>query len=676
MFTVFTPSKIIDLFYHAAEPDCIGLALADLQSDLRKLSGRAPEIKPYLPKDERGYIAAGSLETPAFREFVARLGVDTAPLEGTWEGYLITTFGPEDENLLICGTDRRGAMWGIYDFCEKQLGVDPLYFWTDHEPQPQPSLELPAFRQVDGPKTFTYRGVFVNDEDLLTEWKDNGGKRYTTYPFYHQVTHPSIIEKVVETILRLKMNLIIPASLLDIDNPAEENLVRLVTERGLYVSQHHIEPVGVSHFAWDNFWAKRGEEVEASYVRHPDKFEEIWRYYAQKWAQYPGVIWQFGLRGRGDRPVWFNDSSVPPSNEARGQLISAAYAKQAQIVAETLGTTDFVSTSTLWMEGSELQRQGCLEFPDNTVIVFADFGPTQMMVDDFYETQRDPQRGYGVYHHVAFWGDGPHLAMGTSLDKLYYNYTKCVEAGDTQYSILNVSNFREFSLGIEAVARMNWDCASFDPQTYRSAWFERQFGADAVDAVEEIYQKYFNAFAPLDNTRFPGEMVLLDGITRAMGLMLVDYDPATFGKPGFVYNRLYTRFGEIEPLLDFITPSLAAGLERWKDAYDAAFRAQFQVSPERCVFFRDHWIVQIEIMLGLYGWCHEVCLATRARLNNDPESQTKHLRQAVFLMEKLLVDRAKAEHGKWQDWYRGDKKMNLPAALAKTRSLLAHGELP
>ena len=32
--------------------------------------------------------------------------------------------------LIICGSDRRGAMWGIYDFCEQFLQVDPLYLWT------------------------------------------------------------------------------------------------------------------------------------------------------------------------------------------------------------------------------------------------------------------------------------------------------------------------------------------------------------------------------------------------------------------------------------------------------------------------------------------------------------------------------------------------------------------
>ena len=696
MFIAFNTSHIADLFYHASEPACIGHALADLQRDLQKVSGKTAEIKPYLPRAERGYILAGSLETPAFREHLAALEIDISELHDRWEGCLVRSFGLDDENLLICGTDRRGSMWGIYDFCERYLGVDPLYFWTDHEPAHLETLQLAAFSRIEAPKTFTYRGVFINDEDLLTDWKDNGGKRTTNYPFYHQVVHPSILHRVVETVLRLKMNLIIPASLLDIDNPPEENLVRLVTERGLYVSQHHIEPLGVSHFAWDNYWQKQGEVVEPSYVRHPEKFEQIWRYYAKKWSQYPGVIWQFGLRGRGDRPVWFNDSSVPAAVEARGQLISAAYAKQAQIVAETLGSTDYVSTATLWMEGSELQRLGVLNIPRHTLVIFSDFGSTQMMLDDFYETRRDPARGYGVYHHVAFWGDGPHLVQGTALEKLAFNYKNAVERGDTAYSILNVCNMREFALGIEAVARMNWDASAsspmlhapageprrfdapaggqegstFDLNQFRRNWFERQFGTAAVPALEVLYQKFYGAYIALDNTRFPGEMLLLDGIARIIGLMLVNYTPETFNKPDFVNNRFYTQFQTVEQLLAYFIPAFSSGLEQWQAAYDAAWRAYSLVTPERQSFLVDHFIVQIEIMLGLYGWGYNLCLATRARLAGDAQGWQTHVKKAVFALEKLLVDRTKAEHGKWQGWYRGDKKMNLPGVLEKTRELL------
>ncbi len=96
---------------------------------------------------------------------------------------------------------------------------------------------------------------------------------------------------------------------------------------------HHVEPVGVSAFGFDNFWKDRGQTVPFAITQHPDKFREIWREYAGRWAKFgPQVIWQLGLRGIADRPVWMADPGVPKSDEGRGKLISDAMATQWEII--------------------------------------------------------------------------------------------------------------------------------------------------------------------------------------------------------------------------------------------------------------------------------------------------------------------------------------------------------
>jgi hypothetical protein len=670
MCIVFDQQHIADVFCHHSEPHCLALAVRDLQSDLHKVSGQQADIKPYLPRDEDGYIVVGSLDNAAFCAWLAERSIDTTAIAGRWEHFLLCTFGAQQQNLLICGSDARGAMFGVYDVCERCLGVDPLYFWTDNEPARRQQLVLSPLHMIDGPKTFTYRGVFVNDEDLLTDWRDGGGKRYTTYPFYHQVVHHDIITRVVETALRLKMNLIIPASLLDIDNPAEENLVRLVTERGLFISQHHVEPLGVSHFAWDNYWAKLGEQAPASFVTHRAEFEEIWEYYARKWARYAGVIWQLGLRGRGDRPVWWSDANAPATDAERGALISSAYAAQYAILKRVLGHDDFVSTATLWLEGSDLQKAGVLTYPQRTMLIFSDHGPTQMMRDDYYLTRREPQRQYGLYHHVAFWGDGPHLVDGTSLDKLYFNYANAAERGDTTYSILNVCNVREFVIGMEAVARMNWDFAAFSPQAYLDGWIARHCGASAVAAVNQVYQRHMAAYVTLRSNRFDGEMLLIDGITRILGVNLLDALAGSFKLPDFRHGSFREQFATAADLATWLMQQLPAAIARWQDVLDACYDALPQVKPERRTFFVDHFVVQAEIMYGLYAWCHSLAQAVAEHETGNAAAARQRLSDALFHMQKLLLDRRKAEHGAWQDWYRGDKKMNLPGIVDRMKVLL------
>ena len=386
---VYNKEIMAEIFCDATEKLCIHSAVNDLNKDLSKVAGKTAQVKKYLPVEESGIVLVGTLSNPEFSRFLSERNIDVSITSDQWEYYHMRTFGDNNENLLICGSDDRGTMWGIYDFCKNELGVDPLYYWTDNEPLQKEMLLIEHVDRVDGPKTYKFRGWFINDEDYLTGWKSGGGKRYAKYNHYHQVVHADIIENVIETALRLKQNLMIPASLLNIDNPAEENLVRMVTERGMYVTQHHIEPLGVSHFSWENFWEARNVQVETSFVTQKERYIEIWTHYAKKWSKYENVIWQLGLRGRGDRPVWYHDSSVPPTMEDRGKLISSAIATQFEIVKKVLGHSDFLSTTTLWMEGAQLHRQGYLNFPDSTAIVFCDHGCAQMWEEDFYTTPRD-----------------------------------------------------------------------------------------------------------------------------------------------------------------------------------------------------------------------------------------------------------------------------------------------
>jgi len=262
--------------------------------------------------------------------------------------------------------------------------------------------------------------------------------------------HPAIIDAACEALLRLGGNLIIPASFLDIMNPAEAALVQTCVKRGLYVSQHHIEPLGVSHFGFENYMRARGREASFQYLTDPDAVRECWRAYAQRWAEVAGdrAVWQLGLRGKGDRPVWQHVEGITRGNG--GQYISQAMRDQRDIVRQVDPRTHPPMTTTLWLEGSELMAEGKLTIPADVAIIFADEGFSQTMQADFAQTPRDPQRDYGVYCHVGFWSRGPHLAQGIRPRKLRDEFRKIIDKRDTHYAIFNVCNIREHVLGIEA----------------------------------------------------------------------------------------------------------------------------------------------------------------------------------------------------------------------------------
>jgi hypothetical protein len=72
--------------------------------------------------------------------------------------------------LVICGSDKRGTIYGIYDLSE-QIG----FRRGITGPMCRPGIRMPLFVQagefVQGPPSVKYRGIFLNDEAPdLSNW--------------------------------------------------------------------------------------------------------------------------------------------------------------------------------------------------------------------------------------------------------------------------------------------------------------------------------------------------------------------------------------------------------------------------------------------------------------------------------------------------------------------------
>ena len=147
----------------------------------------------------------------------------------------------------------------VMTFAEQYLKVDPLYFWSGREPAKRDELTWPEVSPTRGSPTFKYRRGFINDEDLLTFWKP-GGTCAPPYHFYSNMLHREVLQAVAEALVRCRCNLVIPASFIDILNPAEEALVNVCARRGLFLSMHHREPLGMSAWAYANYWKTRGKD--------------------------------------------------------------------------------------------------------------------------------------------------------------------------------------------------------------------------------------------------------------------------------------------------------------------------------------------------------------------------------------------------------------------------------
>jgi len=587
-----------------------GLAAADLASDLEKVLGKPART---VPADQAQIV----------------ISLDESIHEP--EGFRIET---DAEKVRICGADELGVIYGIYRFSHQYLGVDPYWYFKDLLPEPREAVVVPCGVVRSKKPTFHYRGWFVNDEDLLTEWKNGGGTRFIDYPFYHQVTHLDVIDRVFEALLRAGGNLVIPASFVDVMNEPEARLVQRAAQRGLYVTQHHIEPLGVSHYGFENYWKAKGKEYAFAYGSQPDQVREVWRAFAQKWYDLIGdkVVWQLGLRGKGDRAIWLSDKSVDQAQA--GRMISRAIDEQWEIVQSVDPRPMPPATTTLWHEGSQLMSQGALRFPDGITIVFADEGPSQTMQEDFDTTPRSADRRYGVYYHIGFWSTGPHLLQGSKPCRIRTEFDTIIAKGDTKYAIINVCNVREHVLGIQAATEIMND---------RGSWSEPEFwNRFAPPVLHGDYEELLANLVPIDDKRMMQDGALFASARR----MLASYAKGNRKSGILSADTIPERKRQ-----------LAESIERL-DSLAARYPAG-KLTPAQRAFHDVHLLTQTRMWREVYAFYLAVI---------EAEDDPARLKDAEAALERLLEVRKAAAEGKWENWYRGDKKVNVLELLEKTRT--------
>jgi hypothetical protein len=665
-FALVTAQRVAPIVVAAGEPEFVRLAAEDLASDVQKITGRKPEV-----------LAGGAACAGACVCIGTKAG-------GAWESYRVEAAG---DRLSIEGGDARGTMFGVYAFIERYLKVDPLGYWSGREPKKQAELKWDAVSLLSAAPTFKFRGWFINDEDLLTFWKP-GGQRELPYKFYSNVMHRATLQAVAESIVRSGYNLVIPASFIDILNPGEEALVEACARRGLFLSMHHQEPLGVSAWTFFNYWKARGRDLKYSYVSQPEEVREVWRVYAKKWAEYPAVVWQLGLRGKGDRPMWQADERTPQSDAERGRIISEAMAAQVRILDEVCPRQPRHMSATLWAEGAVLNQKGLLTVPEGAVIVFADNSPGWKWQRDFYETPRNPKNAYGVYYHHALIGCGPHLAQAVSPHRTYALLSEAVQKGAGEYVMLNVSNVREFVLGIGATAEMTWRMAAFDPDAWLDRWVGERFSARQAE-IANAYRVFFNAYQQHDAQKVP---FLLDGqilaaVARELKALGEDLRASRIGSGAAAERVAYGASAkpasrQADAFWEGLSDMHPQALERRETVKRAAMQqqgfdwavlharaAEHKLPADEARFLRDNLSYPAWLMSRLSAWAGQVLLAREALDAGDVQGCARMLDAAAEALGSVGPQAEAYCDGKWREWYKGCIILNVEANLQRTREV-------
>ncbi|MFW5683128.1 MAG: glycosyl hydrolase 115 family protein, partial [Phycisphaeraceae bacterium] len=352
--------------------------------------------------------------------------------------------------IVITGSDELGCVHGVYDFAERFLEADPMQWITRITPSLISHVEVPAGTWESPARTFRHRGFFFNDEDLLV-----GFQRKTVSDGFN----PEVWERLFETLLRLGGTCVIPGTNIFSD----EKQIRLASEMGLYIAQHHAEPVGCPTY---HCWPR---QLPYSLTEHEDVFVMNWRRAIERQAA-EKVIWTLGFRGFLDAPFWHSDPTLGPDADDRQKaaVINRAVALQHRLVLEHRPDASHEFVFYCRGEMFPLLEQGLLEWPAGTTLLLT---PDQLTADAT-RSDRFQASSRGLYAWANFFNRRSDMRiMSRSPIDIARTMNDAVAHGHTDVFLLNVGNLREKGFHVRQYMKLAKDHAGGSHAADGEAWF-------------------------------------------------------------------------------------------------------------------------------------------------------------------------------------------------------------
>jgi hypothetical protein len=637
-------------------PGPLAKATQDLAGDMAKVFGKKPRI--ISRREEAGPITILVSEEAKVPE-AFRTADLTKP-----ESFSISVVDAGAEKagakfILLTGSDLRGTIYAVYEFSEKYLGVDPLYYWTDHEPARRAQISLPASLKGDVQSPlFKYRGFFINDEDLLTGWAPGEKKDGTGISL-------EAWNKIYETILRLKGNMVAPGTWIFPDEPQ----IKLAGQRGLIVTQHHAIPLGLNVARWP-------KDVPYNYTTHPEILTNAWKNAVAEYPANQEVLWTVGLRGLSDISYASMDPSVQGDNKALGRLVSKAIAEQIEIVRAAHPDAQFITN--LWQEGARLVQQGDLTIPPGVSTVWADDGY------GYIQDKGEVATGQGMYYHDAMMnGRANQLTEMVPVERIYSEFGRYIKAGATHYMLLNTSDVRPVSMTIKAIMNVAWGglpSGNSEPvNAYLNHWSSQEFGPKAASAVAKVYEDYFKAPAHFgDPEREYGDQYYQTQARRIILNYMIDSSLYAIPSqaPKWTTPRVFWSGVGGESSKERLAEAVKNEIQRcgevqprWDAVWKEAVAAEPLVAPDRLAFYRANVLTMITINRESNRILYDIAQAIQAAQDGKKADAQKSLVEALAAFGTIQKAEAGAEYGKWKNWYRGDWLAGIPRTRELTEML-------
>lgn len=421
------------------------------------------------------------------------------------ENYVIAVRGGE---LWLCGSDRRGTIYAIYEFSEKWLGVSPWTFFADVPVHKKLTVEIPEGTLCSDYPVVEYRGVFINDEEELEHW----AQRYMGEETIGVKTYGHFFD----LLLRLKMNYIWPAMHVNSFNAKRENGA-LADACGIVVGTSHCDMLMRSNNReWKPWLASKGyKNVEYDYSipgRNREILEEYWRESVEQNRDFE-VCYTLGMRGihdSGFETEALRGLQGEELRRAKIDLLESVINAQERILTETLDKPT-LKTFIPYKEVLELYDNG-LRVPEDLTLIWVNdnYGYVRRYPDE--KAKRRPA-GNGIYYHNSYWA--PPGASYLFLDSIPLAQTrnelkKAFAEGIRKIWVTNFGAQKPLEEEMTFYAQLAWETGKPDPMT---------------DDEQEFLQQWINrTFSGNHGEELAGLLVQFDQITNERKVEQMDTD--------------------------------------------------------------------------------------------------------------------------------------------------------
>ncbi len=463
----------LPIFVDGTDDEGVRIAARNLSEDFGLVCGKEAKLQDSLSATRM--IIAGTVKSPVIRHLMDAGKIDRTRLEGKNEKYVMTVVTNPvdgvDEALVIAGSDKRGAIYGIYELSEL-IGVSPWHDWADVPVEHKSSLAVRKGTYTAGEPGVRYRGIFLNDEGpcLMTWVKNTYGTDYGDSRFY---------ARVFELILRLRGNFLWPAMwnwAFYADDPENGPLA---DRMGVIIGTSHHEPMARSHKEWVRNKEKYGPWNYAVNKKGLDLFfaEGIRR------MKDTEDIVTIGMRGDGDEAM---------SEEADVKLLEKVIDSQRKIIRRETGRSA-AKTPQVWAlykEVLDYYDKG-LRVPDDVTLLLCDdnWGNIRRVPN---AKERQHPGGWGMYYHVDYVGAprNSKLLNCTPIQNMWEQMRLAYDNGIETMWILNVGDLKPMEYPITLFLDMAWNPKAFNNDNlleHTRKFFEQQFGAGQAAEATRIF---------------------------------------------------------------------------------------------------------------------------------------------------------------------------------------------